>query len=289
MREGAELAMTEKKTIKRDIRLSGIGVHSGKNVNLTLRPSESGRIVFRRTDLGNLEMALNLKNIEARNGTAIVGEKFKIRTVEHLLAVLYAFGISSLDIELDADEIPILDGSALPFVQVFEQAGTKMVAKKISHLKILKAFVLEDKDAVIFVTPAADNSSLVLSYTIEYPHSAIQRQTLSLTFHPDTFIRDIAPARTFGFFKDAESLRSQGLALGSSFENAVVLDEEKVMNGPLRFPDEFVRHKLLDLVGDLALLGHPLIGSFRAHKAGHGLHLKVVQFINENPDYWQEL
>jgi UDP-3-O-[3-hydroxymyristoyl] N-acetylglucosamine deacetylase len=155
-------------------------------------------------------------------------------------------------------------------------------------LKILKPFAVEEKGASIVVEPVEAGDVLWLSYTIEYPHPSIGRQSLSLTFRQETFARDIAPARTFGFIRDVEMLHSQGLALGASFENTVVLDDEKVMNPPLRFPDEFVRHKLLDIAGDLALLGRPLLGRVTAHKAGHRLHFQVVQFLAASPDFWEE-
>jgi len=284
----ARMAMIEQKTIRKEIRLDGAGVHSGKSVHLVLKPSDSGEIMFRRTDLGNLESPLEPGRIESRNSTTLVGDKFRVQTVEHLMAALYAFGVNSLIIELDADEVPIMDGSALPFVRALEQAGTQGLSRKIPALKILRPFALEEKGASIVVEPVEAGDVLRLSYTIEYPHPSIGRQSLSLTFRQETFARDIAPARTFGFIRDVEMLHSQGLALGASFENTVVLDDEKVMNPPLRFPDEFVRHKLLDIAGDLALLGRPLLGLVTAHKAGHRLHFQVVQFLVASPDFWTD-
>jgi UDP-3-O-[3-hydroxymyristoyl] N-acetylglucosamine deacetylase len=284
--------MIEQKTIRKEIRLEGVGVHSGKSVHLVLKPSDGGEIMFRRTDLGNLESPIEPGRIESRNSTTLVGDKFRVQTVEHLVAALYAFGVNSLIIELDADEVPIMDGSALPFVRALEQAGEQGLSRKIPALKILKSFAVEEKGASIVVEPAdkADKmEGLRLSYTIEYPHPSIGRQSLSLTFRQEIFARDIAPARTFGFIRDVEMLHSQGLALGASFENTVVLDDEKVMNPPLRFPDEFVRHKLLDIAGDLALLGRPLLGRITAHRAGHRLHFQVVQFLAASPDFWEEV
>jgi UDP-3-O-[3-hydroxymyristoyl] N-acetylglucosamine deacetylase len=280
--------MTHKKTILKKIRLSGSGVHSGKPVRLALLPSEAGEIIFRRTDLGNLELRIALGRVQSFNSTTLVGDKFKVRTVEHLLASLFAFGINSLDVEIDADEIPIMDGSALPFVLALEKAGTRRLAQKIPSLKILKPFAVQDKGASVIVEPSETGAGLRLSYAIDFANPAIGRRRFERPFTLSAFARDIAPARTFGFVRDVETLRRQGVALGASFENTVVLDDAGVMNGPLRFPDEFVRHKLLDLAGDLALLGRPIIGRFTACKAGHRLHLQVVRFILEHPGLWTE-
>ena len=280
--------MINQRTIRNEVRLEGVGVHSGKPVRLTLRPSEGGKILFRRPDLGGLETAVDPGRVEALNGTTIVGPRFKVRTVEHLLAALFAFGVNSLIVELDADEVPILDGSALPFVQALEKAGLRPFAGNNPALGIRRPFAVEDNGASIVAEPAPAGEGFWLSYTIEYPHPSIGRQSRSLSLTPETFAGEVAPARTFGFIKDVETLRGRGLALGASFENTVVLDSERIMNGPLRFPDEFVRHKLLDLAGDLALLGRPIVGRFTAHRAGHRLHLQAVRFLLNNPDVWTE-
>jgi UDP-3-O-[3-hydroxymyristoyl] N-acetylglucosamine deacetylase len=275
--------MIEKRTIQKEIHISGIGVHSGKNVDLLLRPSTSGEIIFRRQDLGSLEISLDPKKIEAKSSSTLAAKDFKIQTVEHLLAVLHIFGIDSLIVELSGGEIPIMDGSAAPFVQVILKAGIKLLPLKKKSMKILKAITLEENDASISFHPDSD---FKISYFIEFPHPAIQKQELTLSLSLKNFVTEIAPARTFGFLKDVPHLWSQGLALGGSLENAIVLDEEQVINGPLRYPDEFVRHKILDLIGDLSLLGHPLLGHFKAHKAGHNLHLKAIHFLIENPEFW---
>ena len=280
--------MIAKKTIQKDVGLSGVGIHSGRNVQLFLKPSESGEILFRRVDLGKVEALRNSTRVEARNNATLLGKEFKVQTMEHLMAALFAFGINSLVVELNADEIPIMDGSALPFVQAIERAGTKRLRQYIGGLKILKPLVLEEKDAIVTAEPSPSGKGLHLAYSIEFSHPAIRKQSVSLTVSPQKFFREIASARTFGFLKDVETLRSQGLALGGSLENTVVLDELEVINGPLRFPDEFVRHKILDFLGDLSLICRPLIGRFSAHKAGHRLHLKLVNFLLENPEYWTE-
>jgi UDP-3-O-[3-hydroxymyristoyl] N-acetylglucosamine deacetylase len=275
--------MIDKRTIQNEIRFSGIGIHSGKKVDLLLKPSSSERIIFRRTDLDNLELALDPQKIETKNSTYLVSEECKIQTLEHLLAVLYMFGIDSLIIEMNGEEIPAMDGSASPFAQAILEAGVVSLPEKKNSIKIIKPFSLEEEDAVFSFSPDSD---FKISYSIEYDHPAIKRQELSLSLDLENFIKEIAPARTFGFMKDVPALRAQGLAAGGSMDNAVVLDEKNVISGPLRYPDEFVRHKILDLIGDLSLMGSPLIGHFKTQKAGHSLHLKAVRFLLDNPKFW---
>jgi UDP-3-O-[3-hydroxymyristoyl] N-acetylglucosamine deacetylase len=272
-------------TFSREFGLVGVGVHSGKPVRLNLVPSEDGGIVFRRSDLGGIETPLASAGFEARNSTAVVGDRFRVLTVEHLLATLLANGVGSAVIVLDADEVPIMDGSAQPFVRALVEAGTRALAAPGRGLRIARPFAVSDGGSSIVAEPPSGEDVLDLSYTIEYPHPAIGCQSLSVRLSPQAFAREIAPARTFGFLGDVEELRRRGLALGASYDNTVVLDADKVVSGPLRFPDEFVRHKLLDLVGDLALLGRPLAGRVTAHKAGHRLHLEAVKFLLANPDY----
>jgi len=275
--------MIQKGTIKKEVLFSGIGVHSGKQVELWLKPSSSGEIIFRRIDLDNSEFHLDPKKIEAKNCSMLVAKKGRIQTLEHFMAVLFMLGVDSLIIELNGEEIPIVDGSAFPFVEAILKAGIKPLQEKKKSIKILKPFVIQEEDALISVVPDSD---FKITYLIEYDHPAIESQELSLSINKENFIKQIAPARTFGFLKDVPALRAQGLTLGGSLENAIVLDEKNIINGPLRFPDEFVRHKILDFIGDLFLLNSSIIGHFKAHKAGHSLHLKAVHFILDNPEYW---
>lgn len=275
--------MITKNTLREPVTFSGIGIHTGQKVSICLKPSSSGEIVFCRTDRGNLEIKLDPSIIRTKNSVYLSSRGCKIQTLEHLLAVLYMFGIDSLIVELDGDEIPITDGSAFPLVQVIQKAGVEPLAEKRRILKILKPAIIKEKDASVSVEPAA---SFTISYTIEYDHPLIQRQQLSLSLSLKNFIREIARARTFGFLKDVPALRAQDLALGGSLDNAVVLDKEGIMSGSLRYPDEFVRHKILDFIGDLSLLGAQLRGHFQAYKAGHWLHLKTVRFLLDNPDHW---
>lgn len=278
--------MLYSKTLAAPVSFEGIGVHSGRPVRLRLLPSRRPGIVFRRTDLGNAEMSLSAARAEARNCTVLQGEPFSVRTVEHLLAALWIPGIDSLVVELDGDEVPIMDGSAEPFARAIQTAGVEALPSSGGTLSVVKPFRLEDGEAEIVFSPAGSDGDLEATYTIVFPHPAIGEQTLRRPLRWDVFIREIAPARTFGFYKDVDQLRARGLALGSSFENSIVLDEMSVMNGQLRFPDEFVRHKLLDLAGDLALLGRPLRARVSAVKAGHRLHHEAVRFLLDHPDFY---
>lgn len=275
--------MVEKRTIGREISISGIGIHSGQRVKMLLKPSLRGEIIFRRLDLGNLELRVEPQRAETGNCTSLVSGSARVQTVEHLLAVLFVCGLDSLDVELDADEIPITDGSGAPLARAILEAGIRPLPEKKTVIKIVRPWTIEEDGACVSFRPASDFS---ISYAIEFSHPSIGRQDLSLIISRLAFLSGIAPARTFGFLSDVQELRRRGLALGGSIENAVVLDAEKVASGPLRFPDEFVRHKILDLIGDLALLGHPLLGRFEAERAGHRLHLKTVRFLLENPDFW---
>ncbi len=274
--------MVAKKTIKKEVGLAGIGIHSGKHVDIKLIPSDSGEIVFRRSDLSNLEFRPSPENIEAKNCTMLVTDQGKIQTLEHLVAVFLVYGIDSLTVELNQEEIPAMDGSALPFVHAVQRAGFRDLPEKKNLMSIAKPFIIREEDASI---SAAPDTELKITYQIDYEHPSIKKQSLSIVLNPDKFEREIAPARTFGFMEDVPDLKKKGLALGGSLQNAVVLDNTRVISGPLRYPDEFVRHKILDFIGDLSLLSMPLTGHFVAKKAGHLLHLKAVRFLHDNPEY----
>lgn len=274
--------MRGKNTLGKEIHLSGIGIHTGKQIDLRLKPSPSGGILFRRSDLGNAEVRLGIEHIRAKNSTYIETEDCKILTLEHLLAVFYMFGIDCAVVEMNGEEIPIMDGSAAPFVEAVQKAGIKPLSGGIEFFEILKSYSIEEEDAFLSFSPGPD---LKISYSIEYDHPLIRRQGRSLVVDLETFTAEIAPCRTFGFLKDVPALRAQGLALGGSLDNALVLDDKGLVSGALRYQDEFVRHKILDLIGDLSLYGSPLIGHFEAFKAGHSLHLKAVRFLLDNPEY----
>jgi len=273
------------KTVAGSVSFEGVGVHSGRPVHLRLVPADKPGVVFRRTDLENAEMPLAADKVESHNSTSLIGERFKVQTVEHLLAALWVPGIDSVVIELDADEVPILDGSAEPFARAIQTAGITVLRFPQPFLRLIHPFRMEDgKGASLSFFPVGSGEDSDLSYEIAYEHPAIGTQSLRRPLRWDVFIREIAPARTFGFFKDVEDYHARGLALGASLENTVVLDEAGVMNGPLRFPDEFVRHKLLDLAGDLALLGRPFRGRVSGVKAGHRLHLEAVRHLLGHPE-----
>jgi UDP-3-O-[3-hydroxymyristoyl] N-acetylglucosamine deacetylase len=275
--------MLKKRTIGRSVTLSGTGIHSGEQVRLTLHPSDSGVVSFRRTDLGGTAEAVDPRRIETGNRSALVSDGTSVQTIEHLLAVLYVMGIDSLDVEVEGGEIPIFDGSAGPLAEEVAGAGVQALPDDKAVARVLKTLVIQEAGASLTITPDED---FRISYRIDFLHPAIGTQSLSLTLTRRAFLEEIAPARTFGFLKDLPELRRKGLALGGSLANALVLDENGVMNGPLRFPDEFVRHKILDLIGDLALFGRPLLGHFQAERAGHGLHVRAVRLLLDSPGSW---
>ncbi len=274
--------MARKRTLERDLEFFGFGIHSGKPVDLRLIPSDSGEIVFRRSDLKNSEFRLSLENIKTKNCTMLVTDQGKIQTLEHLLAVLWVYGIDSLTIELNQEEIPSMDGSALHFARAVQRAGLRELPEEKNLQKITQSLIIQEEEASISVDPDAE---LRITYQIEYEHPSIKKQELSVVVNPKNFKKEIDSSLKLGFIEDVPTLQKQGLALGGSYNNTVVLDKTRVVNGPLRYPDEFVRHKILDLIGDLSLLGNPVTGHFIAKKAGHDLHLRVVRFLLENPEY----
>lgn len=279
--------MPAAKTLRRPAEARGLGVHSGRPVTLRLLPSEEGGIVFRRSDLAGAEMGLALDHVESRNSSTLIGERFKVQTIEHVLAALYALGVTSAVLLVDADELPIMDGSALPFVHIIQAAGVADLGGRVAGMRMVKPLAIEEGGAWIRLEPVPEGGPARLDYEIAYDHPAIGTSRLERELTPEVFAAEIAPARTFGFLKDVEALHARGLALGASLENTVALDDHGVVNPPLRFPDEFVRHKLLDLAGDLALLGRSFRGRASAYKAGHRLHLAVVKALLERPDCWE--
>jgi UDP-3-O-[3-hydroxymyristoyl] N-acetylglucosamine deacetylase len=271
----------DKRTVARELNFRGIGIHSGKVVDLALKPSDSGAIVFKRADREGPGLALDPRATGARNSSFLESGDVRIETVEHLLAALHAFGVDSLLVEISGAEIPILDGSAQPFADALADAGTRPAGPGGRVLRVRAPFSVSDGAASLEVAP---DDGLRIAYVIEFDHPAIGTQAAEFRVTAETFRAEIAPARTFGFLKDVPELRRRGLSLGGSFANALVFDDEKLVNGPLRFPDEYVRHKILDLVGDLYLLGVPVRGSFKARKAGHALHIKAVRHLLDHPE-----
>lgn len=277
--------MEFQKTIKRMVGCSGIGLHSGKPVNLRMLPAdEDTGVVFRRVDLQNHEIRAKQEFITQVNyATAISNGGIKLYTVEHLLAALYGLGINNITIEMDSDEVPIMDGSAAPFVEILKSAEIVRFDRPNDFLQILEPIEAKEGDRSIAIYPS---DHFDISYTISFNHPWLKHQEKTIRITRENFIKQLAPARTFGFLHEIELMRANHLALGGSLENAIVLTEHGILNEHLRFSDEFVRHKIMDLIGDLALLSHPLLGHVVAHKAGHRLHSQLVSKILKHPEKW---
>jgi UDP-3-O-[3-hydroxymyristoyl] N-acetylglucosamine deacetylase len=274
--------MAYRRTLKRDVGCTGIGLHSGRAVRLRLlpAPAEHG-IRFHRTDV-DVEIPASLACLSRQDhATTLSKDGVSVDTVEHLLSALYALGVDDAIVEVDGPEIPILDGSAAPFVILIHEAGLKPLAAPRRYLKILKPVEVIRGNKRARLSPA---SHFNVSYTIGFDHPLLRHQAVSVRITPRNFVDGVAPARTFGFLRDVEAMRKNGLALGGSLENAVVIGETGVLNNKLRFEDEFVRHKVLDAVGDLALLGHPIVGHLEAVKAGHALHAAVARKLLATPE-----
>ncbi|MGA8807431.1 MAG: UDP-3-O-acyl-N-acetylglucosamine deacetylase [Thermoanaerobaculia bacterium] len=267
----------KRKTINTKVSISGIGLHSGIYTKVELHPAHAGSgITFVRADLGLRIPALQASTTALDHATTVGRDDVSVGTVEHLLSALMACGITDLDIHINGPEVPIIDGSAVPFMHLIDAAGVRELASDIRVLRITEPIEVVDGNKSIRITPS---NRLVIKYKIDFSHPTIGKQALQFDLQHDNFLRKIAPARTFGFKHEVEKLRAAGLARGGSVENCIVLDDSGVMNGPLRFRDEFVRHKILDLVGDLALIGRPMVGEITAYKAGHALHSRFVEQI----------
>lgn len=266
------------KTISNIVAIEGIGLHSGIYTRLELRPASEGTgVVFLRTDLGDLRIpALQSSTTALDYATSVGKDDVSIGTVEHLLSAVFAAGITDLEIAINGPEVPIVDGSAMPFVNLIEAACIRELDETVEAFSIRETLEVRDGDKFIRLEPGTDE--LHVNYSIDFNHPAIGHQSVDFVLDFEGFAKEIAPARTFGFLREVEQLRAAGLARGGSVGNCIVLDDEKVTNGELRFDDEFVRHKVLDLVGDLVLLGRPLVGKLTASRAGHALH---SQFVSE--------
>jgi UDP-3-O-[3-hydroxymyristoyl] N-acetylglucosamine deacetylase len=269
-----------RKTINANVSISGVGLHSGIYTKCELRPAPAGSgLTFVRADLDGLRIpALQASTTALDHATTVGKDDVSVGTVEHLLASLMAWGITDLEIHIDGPEVPIVDGSALPFMHLVDAAGVRELDAEIAVLRIGHPIEVVEGEKSIRMTPA---NRLIVKYKIDFDHPLIGRETLHFDLHHDSFLKKIAPARTFGFMRDVEKLRAAGLARGGSVENCIVLDDHGIVNGPLRFRDEFVRHKILDLIGDLALLGRPVVGEISAYRAGHALHSRFVEKVLE--------
>ena len=278
--------MDAQRTLRRAISCVGIGLHSGNKVQLSLKPAPTNfGIRFRRADLGDHEVPANVQHLAGiQLATALSRNEVSVETVEHLLAALVSMGVDNVLIELNSPEVPIMDGSAAPFVYLIQEAGIKQQVSPRKYLKIVRPIALSRGDKRISLYPS---DHFKVTYSISFDHPLLRHQSRTLRITEESFIEEIAPARTFTFLKDVENHRQNGLALGGSLDNAIVLGETGVLNNALRFEDEFVRHKILDAVGDLALVGYPVIGHLVAHRAGHALHTEFVGKILEETDCWR--
>jgi len=276
-------------TLKNDITMEGIGLHSGKTVHMVIRPAVADHgIVFKRVDLedgSNIVPATYTKVMDTRLCTMIANEQGAcVGTIEHLMAALRGCGVDNAMIEIDAAEVPVMDGSSKDFVEAIEATGLQVQSKPRRAIKILKEIVVREGDKEVRLSP-----SLVPVYAgrIDFNHSDIGTQEYSLKLVNGNFKHDVADCRTFGFLKDVEAMRSAGLALGGSLDNAVVLDDTGVMNPDgLRCHDEFIRHKILDAVGDLSLAGGPILGRYDGVRAGHALNNAILHALFADPTAW---
>jgi UDP-3-O-[3-hydroxymyristoyl] N-acetylglucosamine deacetylase len=269
------------RTIGEQVGVSGVGLHTGCEVSLELLPApvDTG-IVFRRVDLEGFQIEAQRRWVSrVVLATTLMKRGVMLSTVEHLLSAVYGSGIDNLYVDIDSLELPILDGSARPFVEMLEKAGTVVQESERELLVVEKTIRLEEGKKFISIEP---HNSFRISYDIDFDHPAIGKQQLDLEVSPESYAAEIASARTFGFYAEVEDLLKKGLIRGGSFDNAVVLGEEGVINGDLRVPDEFVRHKVLDLIGDISLCGYLLAGHIRASKAGHSLHTNLATEISRN-------
>ncbi len=279
--------MNSQRTLRRPVSCTGIGLHSGNRVTLSLKPAPADfGIRFQRADLGGLEIPATVTHLGGiQYATGLTREAVSVETVEHLLAALTALGIDNVVVELNTPEVPIMDGSAAPFVYlILNEAGVKRLPVARKYLKVLRPISLTQGDKRIALYPS---DHFKVTYSISFDHPLIRHQSRTMKITEEVFVEEIAPARTFGFLKEVEMLRQRGLALGGSLDNAIVLGETGVLNNALRFEDEFVRHKILDVIGDLSLVGFPVIGHLVAHRGGHALHTSFASRILEEVDAWR--
>jgi len=272
--------MRLQQTLARTISVAGVGLHSGRQVRATLRPAPAGRgIVFVRTDVAAVIPAVAEEAGRLDYATSLGERGREVGTIEHLLSAAVGLGLDNMTVEVDGPEVPILDGSSAPWVEEILSAGLVSLGSAARPFAVTKTLSVHGPDGKwIEIRPAKE---LRVSYSIDFPHPAVGRQSISLVLSPETYAEHLAPARTFGFLAEYDYLKAKGLAQGASPENCIVIGESAVLNGGLRFPDEFVRHKMLDLVGDLALVGRPVVGHVVAHRAGHALHTALAREIRQ--------
>ena len=283
--------MLKQRTLSSKIGASGVGLHTGKKISLTLKPAPSNSgIVFKRTDIESASIKASLENVfDTRLSTSLSNDEIKISTVEHLLSALAGIGIDNAIVELDGPEVPIMDGSARPFVFMIQSAGIQEQSEAKRFIKIKKTIEVKQDEKWAKIEPF---DGFKVAFTIDFDHPAFSEtsQSSEIDFSSVSYLSQVSRARTFGFAKDIELLRKNNLALGGSVNNAIVIDDYKVVNEEgVRFQDEFVKHKILDAIGDLYLLGHGLIGSFSAYKSGHHLNNLLLRELINNVHAWEEV
>ena len=283
--------MLKQRTLSSKIGASGVGLHTGKKISLTLKPAPSNSgIVFKRTDVKSAPIKASLENVfDTRLSTSLSNNEIKISTVEHLLSALAGIGIDNAIVELDGPEVPIMDGSARPFVFMIQSAGIQEQSEAKKFIKIKKTIEVKQDEKWAKIEPF---DGFKVAFTIDFDHPAFSEtsQSSEIDFSSVSYLSQVSRARTFGFAKDIELLRKNNLALGGSVNNAIVIDDYKVVNEEgVRFQDEFVKHKILDAIGDLYLLGHGLIGSFSAYKSGHHLNNLLLRELINNVHAWEEV
>jgi UDP-3-O-[3-hydroxymyristoyl] N-acetylglucosamine deacetylase len=287
-RDPLATASFQQRTLQRTVVIHGVGLHSGANVELRLVPAPANHgLIFVRSDLpAKPQIPVRSEHVtDTALATTLGVNGVKISTVEHLLAAISGLGLDNLRIEVDGPEIPIMDGSAAPFAHRMSDAGVRLQGEPKSFIVIKRHIAVTDGDKYASFSPA---KGFRIDCTIDFKHPLISDQQFTLEFSDRSFIRDVASARTFGFLRDVDKLRSVGLARGGSLENAVVVDDFSILNPEgLRFPDEFVRHKLLDALGDVALLGRPVIGALTVYKTGHALNQKLVAKVLSDPSNFE--
>ncbi|APG27611.1 UDP-3-O-[3-hydroxymyristoyl] N-acetylglucosamine deacetylase [Syntrophotalea acetylenivorans] len=280
--------MIYQKTLQQPVKISGIGLHSGQEITMSLRPAEANTgIIFHRSEgerIVSIE-ASSANVVDTRMATVIGKGGLSVSTVEHLMAALAACGIDNLHIDIDGPEVPIMDGSAAPFIALLQDCGTRQLAANRKYLAIRKPITVVDGEKRVTLIPSR---FFRISYDIAFDHPCISLQHRAVKVSENLFAKDLAPARTFGFLHEVEYLKANGLARGGSLENAVVIGEDSILNPEgLRFNDEFVRHKILDAIGDFSLVGYPILGHIKAYKAGHDINHQTVEKILASPDCWQ--
>ncbi|MDA8085175.1 MAG: UDP-3-O-acyl-N-acetylglucosamine deacetylase [Nitrospiraceae bacterium] len=281
-----EAVMRYQRTVKEEISVEGVGLHTGTRSVMKLKPAPGGTGIVFYIKGKDVAINANAKAVcDTAFATTLGADGMRVKTVEHLLAALAGLGIDNLFIEIDGPEVPIMDGSSKRFVDSIIGAGITSQSAQRPHLKIVKPFFFKDADAEITAMP---DDGMRITYRIFYPHRLLGFQEMTFEFDEDSFAREIAPARTFGFLKDVQRLKSNGLAKGGSLENAIILSDTGVVNSSgLRFKDEFLRHKLLDFIGDLSLAGSPVEGHLIASRTGHTSNLKFVNALLAASDCWR--